>query len=194
MDLPLTQPGDEVCVKYSAGIHPWELDYDKLGAFLLVLMRRSLEPNVVAIGECGLDKLIDIPMEWQKNAFEKQIEISEEVGKPLIIHSVKTTEDLIRYRKNKRPRQAWIIHGFRGKRQEMESLINHGFYLSFGIRYNEDALKNVPIERLFLETDDEKCSIREVYKSVSEALEISEQCLIERIEGNVSAVFYSLKK
>ena len=55
-----------------------------------------------------------------------------------------------------RPSNPWIIHGFRGKAALAEEYLKHGFYLSFGEKYQEAALCRVPADRLFIETD-ERC-------------------------------------
>ncbi|MBR0323954.1 MAG: TatD family hydrolase, partial [Bacteroidales bacterium] len=89
---------------YSIGIHPWNLksqnlkisETQKLGD----LESQCLgDLNIKAIGECGLDRACDVDFEIQKEVFIKQIELSEQIAKPLIIHAVRTYPDIISIRK-----------------------------------------------------------------------------------------------
>lgn len=181
-------------MKYSAGIHPWEVNYKHLDKELNALKEFLSHPDAIAIGECGLDKKCDVPFEWQKVAFTEQAKLSEEIQLPMIIHCVKAVDEILHYKKELQPVQPWILHGFRGKREQMETLIKKGFYLSLGINYNPETLKNIDANRLFFETDDQRHSIQSVYSKASSDLGIPETELIKRIEENVSKVFYSLKK
>lgn len=97
----------------------------------------SSNPRVVAVGEAGLDKLCDVPLPLQQEAFQAAIELSEKYRFPLLIHAVKATVELLVFQKKHRPTQPWIIHGFRGKKELAEDLLRHGFYLSFGKKYQE---------------------------------------------------------
>lgn len=55
-----------------------------------------------------------------------------EAGKPLVIHLVKAVDELLKVKRDLRPSNPWIIHGFRGKAALAEEYLKHGFYLSFG--------------------------------------------------------------
>lgn len=132
-----------------------------------------------AIGECGLDRMgAGTGAGWfeiQKDVFKKQIELSEQYSKPLIIHAVRTYPDIIAIRKETKAKQPWIIHGFQGNEQSAEQLLKHdGIYISLGeilFRNEERArrlLQIIPYDRLFLETDVAERSIIDVYeKAVS---------------------------
>lgn len=165
---------------YSIGIHPWNLksenskisETQKLGD----LESQCLgDLNIKAIGECGLDRACDVDFEIQKEVFMKQIELSEQIAKPLIIHAVRTYPDIISIRKENKAKQPWIIHGFQGGVQSAEQLLRHdGIYLSLGDvlfrneRRASELLNVIPLDRLFLETDVAERDIVEVYeKAVS---------------------------
>ena len=165
---------------YSIGIHPWNLksqnlkisETQKLGD----LESQCLgDLNIKAIGECGLDRACDVDFEIQKEVFMKQIELSEQIAKPLIIHAVRTYPDIISIRKEIKAKQPWIIHGFQGNVQSAEQLLRHdGIYLSLGDvlfrneRRASELLNIIPLDRLFLETDVAERDIVEVYeKAVS---------------------------
>ena len=180
---------DSSHIFYSIGIHPWHIPKDNIEKELSLIEKCALLPGVKAIGECGLDKLCETDFELQKKVFSFHISISEKTGKPLIIHCVKSFDEIIFFKKKSQPAQAWIIHGFRGKPQQAKQLIRQGFYLSFGSNYNEQSIQNIPIERIFFETDDSGCDIRTIYGNAAKVLNIPEKNLIRQIEENISSVF-----
>lgn len=147
---------------YSVGIHPWYPDSDER---LLRLAVRH--PQVLAVGEAGLDKLCHTPLSMQQELFRQQALLAEEVGKPLVIHLVRATDELLAIRKELHPRQPWIIHGFRGKASLAATYLRHGLSLSIGSRFQSEALASIPIDRLFLETDESRESIDSLYQRVA---------------------------
>lgn len=136
---------------FSIGIHPWRAcEADTLWP---MVEKAALHPHVVAIGECGLDAVRGPALDIQTPVFERHVQLSEALGKPLIIHAVRTWPQLISVRKLLKPQQEWIIHGFRGKAELAAELLRHGFSLSFGKIYNQQAFDITPPERRYRETD-----------------------------------------
>ena len=172
---------------FSAGIHPNALS-DGLEKQLIWLQEISVAENFVAIGECGLDGLIDVDEESQEKAFLAQIEIANSVKKPLIIHCVKTFSQLLQFRKmSKVP---MIIHGFNKRKTIGDDLLKNGLCLSFGksVLYNvnlQDFVKHLPIEKLFLETDSSDFEIKELYQKVADLKKISLEDLKQKIKENL---------
>ena len=80
---------------FSMGIHPWYINKATLNKQYEQIKQLNTQPGFVMIGECGLDKHCPTPYDLQKEVFEKQIGISEEIGKPLIIHCVKSYNEII---------------------------------------------------------------------------------------------------
>ena len=152
---------------YSVGIHPWWTDgtYDEESLWKGV-ETLARHPQVVAIGECGLDRLKG-DFARQVIFFEKHARLAETLGKPLIIHSVKAFDDIIAAKKRLKPSVQWTIHGFRGKSQQTEQLIRAGFALSFGIKANPATVRLVPKERRLFETDDDDVQRADVVKKFS---------------------------
>ena len=70
-------------------------------------------------------------------------------------------------------------------------MLRLGFYLSLGIRYNEDSLRVIPLDRLFLETDDSETDICQVYERAARTLGISVIKLTEQIQHNIKKVFFN---
>lgn len=150
----------------SVGIHPWDVHRTDSSVFQQ-FEKLAQHPKVVAIGECGLDKNSTATISEQNYFFERQIRLSEEVEKPLIIHSVATFNEIIAMKKRHKPQQVWIIHGFRGKPETAKQLLNHGFMLSYGEKFNPLSVEITPVERLCVETDESSLDISEIYKKIA---------------------------
>lgn len=173
---------------YSAGLHPWMIEKcDDVQSIFSKITNIASQPNVVAIGECGIDKLINTPINLQINLFEKHIALSESLGKPLIIHCVRAWQELLSVYKHFKPSQKWILHGFRGKPSIALKLAQEGLFLSFGSKFNIESIKTVPNNLILIETDDcNQTSIHEVAQSVAMALNISTDDLLQLTSRNLS--------
>jgi TatD DNase family protein len=179
---------------YSAGIHPWFLTETNYDLLLEKVDGYSRLPFVIAIGETGFDKLKGPSIELQKRAFEAQVDISNNQGKPLFIHIVKGWDELLSEHKRIKPKTPWIVHGFQGKKELAEQLLSKGMYLSLWADFvlTRDAsrvLKYLPVERLFLETDAFEVDIKDIYDKVSGILHITVATLKGIIYQNYHNVF-----
>ncbi len=174
---------------YSVGIHPWQVKEDWEPEFLLVKEIVSI-PTVLAVGEAGLDRFAAGNMALQKTVFERQIELSEEWRKPLIIHCVKCFNELIQLKRELKPKMPWIVHGFRNNPFIAERLLNEECYLSFGERYQTAVLQMIPEDRLLTETDEGTAGIRTVIRGISERKNLSYEALLKRIDENVRSLFF----
>ncbi len=174
---------------YSAGLHPWHIEKYDNNIFTKINSLASLS-NVVAIGECGIDKLISTPIVNQIKEFEKHIILSETLKKPLIIHCVRAWQELLGIYKHFKPSQRWIVHGFRGKPTIAKKLADEGLFLSFGGKFNKESLLAVPYNNILIETDDSKdISIYDVAHSVAMALDIDDDSLFHIIDNNIKTCF-----
>jgi TatD DNase family protein len=172
---------------YSLGIHPWHI-----GTLTSVpdRVRRLLEhPQVLAVGEAGIDKLMQTPLSVQMELFEQQARLAEQLGKPLIIHAVRAADELLRLKRQLTPRVAWIVHGFRGKPALAEQLLRHGFCLSFGEHYQAEALRITPIDALFVETDESEVPIGVLYERAAAVRGESPESFRAVVEGNIARIF-----
>ena len=183
-------PSDKLPVYTSIGIHPWFLTEENADSQWKALQKQVSHPSVLAIGEGGLDKLKGPDMELQVKILKQQVALSEEKSLPLIIHCVKAFNELIQLKKELRPHQPWIIHGFRGKEALAIDCIRHGFYLSYGEHFQENALKATPQEKLFIETDESEVPVQEIYQSIALVHGIGLQELMESVKKNVKEVFF----
>lgn len=176
---------------FSFGIHPWEIDKweNKLGIFDSFLSLKGC----LAVGEIGLDKLKGPEINKQIAVFKHQIRFSEEFHLPVILHCVKAWNELKVLKRELNPKQPWIFHGFT-KSTLTEEVLQEGIYISIGNAILtsptlQSALKNIPLNRLFLETDDAECSIEDIYAKVSELKNIPLSQLQSQLEENFKNVF-----
>jgi len=179
----------------SIGIHPWYISEKSLNEEIDIIQKNARNKNVLAIGECGLDKLTDTDLGLQENIFKAQLEIAAQVQKPLIVHCVKAFDSLVRIKKEMNVHVPMIVHGFNNNEQIAKELIKNGFYLSFGkalLQENSNAskaIKLVPIDSIFLETDDADISIKSIFEAASKLLIIEEGLLVQHIYSNFKRVF-----
>ena len=124
------------------------------------------------MGECGLDKHSTATIATQTAFFIDQITISEQLEKPLIIHCVGCFNEVLRIKKEIKPVQPWIIHGFRGKPQLAKQLLRAGFYLSYGEHFNAESVKITPLGKLMIETDESTKNIADIYQAISDSKSI----------------------
>lgn len=175
---------------FSVGIHPWELSETNADEQWRLLKRLVRREQVIALGEAGLDKLAMASMELQMKFFKKQVELSERHRLPMVIHCVKAMEELLEIRRQMRPFQPWIWHGFRGKPAMAMQLIRQGFYLSFGELYNDESMMIVPADRLFLETDNAEVGIGVLLGRAAKIRGVSPSWLRAEIQQNIQKVFF----
>ncbi len=195
-NLDLGQPYPEQGY-YSYGIHPWALDNAgfKIEEALELLEERLQSPNVLALGEAGLDKLHKATFERQIELFERQIELSETLQKPMILHDVRSHNEILALRKKHKAKQPWIVHGFSGTEQDVRQLIGQGIYLSVGEsllhpeRKIYKSFKFIDLDYLFLETDMAKIGIEKVYEAATKLLEMDLSVLQKRIFANFAALW-----
>ncbi|WP_395056444.1 TatD family hydrolase, partial [Flavobacterium sp.] len=84
---------------YSVGIHPWFIDEERLESDFQIIESKLQEKNCLAIGECGLDKRIEIAFDLQQTVFEKQLLLAEKYQKPVVIHCVVAFQEVIAIKK-----------------------------------------------------------------------------------------------
>lgn len=144
----------------SLGLHPWFVQSSSWEESWTNLEDLAKLSQVIAIGECGLDHLVDLPLDMQITIFQKHIKLAEELQKPLVIHCVKAFAELIMIKKNTKSTIPWIIHGFNKKTELLQQLLKHDFYFSFGAAILSDrtpatkSIATIPNDRFMLETDD----------------------------------------
>lgn len=172
---------------YSAGIHPWDITPHS-AALLQELATTATRANVVAIGECGIDKMKSpATIATQTDIFAAQARIANAVNKPLIIHCVKAHNELIALHRTIKPTVAWILHGFRGNPTLAQQLLKEGFHLSFGEKFNPLSIAATPLHRLFVESDTSPLPIEDIYAAVAQAAGVTADVLAAAVQKNAVA-------
>ena len=179
---------------FSIGIHPWYIKDKNIDTELSFIAQQLQHEDCFALGECGLDKLSETDYKLQLKVFKAQILLSEEYQKPLIIHCVKSFQEVLLLKKEIKPQQPWIIHGFNKNSQVAASLIKNSCFLSFGksLLKNEklqDAFKEIPLENIFLETDDSEIAIETIYKKAAEIKNVTIGEIKKNIHQNFNKIF-----
>lgn len=177
---------------HSVGIHPWksaEFQEEEVKEVL----KKSIRKQTIAIGECGLDGLKGPDFPIQIPIFEQQIELSEELHLPLIIHCVKGWNELTVLRKKHNPSQPWVFHGF-AKSGILHQVISSGMMISLGAGIvnhpkRKEIVENIPEHQLLLETDDAEIEIKEIYAVVAELKKISLCDLQKQVNTNFKNTF-----
>ncbi len=146
----------------TAGVHPHhalELEEAVLAGLRSLLAR----PEVVAVGECGLDYFRDYsPREAQRRAFERQLALAVETGKPLFLHQRDAHADFVAMLRAAGPAlPRAVAHCFTGTVAEAEEYLALGLHLGItGWICDErrgahlaEVVRRIPAARLMLETD-----------------------------------------
>jgi len=159
LELAQAHPG----VLYAtAGVHPHHAtEYtDECDVEMRALLRHA---EVVAVGECGLDYFRDLsPRHAQRRAFERQLQIAVDIGKPLFLHQRDAHADFVAVMKNFEGRLgAAVVHCFTGTREELFDCLDLDWHIGItgwlcderrGLHLRE-LVKHIPAGRLMIETD-----------------------------------------
>ena len=147
-------------VHFTAGIHPH--DAARFDARRdIPAIRAAVSLGAVAIGECGLDYHYDhSPRERQLEAFEHQIALAREFGRPLVVHTRKAVDDTraLVERAGKAGARG-MLHCFTGPRELAQTALDAGWYVSFaGVitfkNWTDDTLLRLaPADRVLVESD-----------------------------------------
>jgi TatD DNase family protein len=145
---------------YCLGIHPWYVAEHSEADLVALEQALQLRPDrCVGVGECGLDRLhgsLDQQYPW----FEAQIDIAAHFHLPLVVHSVRTHDQVAEVIRRKNFNGRVLVHGFSGSYQQACKLVDLGCFIGVGgmvtrtrARKARDAFARLPVDALILETD-----------------------------------------
>ncbi len=141
----------------AVGYHPENLD-NMPDDYLSRLAKLCEHKKVAAIGEIGLDYHWDIDRDLQKKIFIQQLELAESLKMPVVIHNREAHGDTLEILKKYRPNA--LVHCFSGSVEMMREVVKLGMCISLGgvvtfknARHSVEVAKEVPLDRLLLETD-----------------------------------------
>lgn len=148
-------------IYYALGFHPYFLDADKpVDQASLEQWLTLRSEKCVAVGECGLDGILDVDIQLQESTFLAQLRLAKTFQLPLIVHARKTHNRLIQLIKKEQFQFGGILHGFSGSYQQAMQFVELGFFIGVGgvITYpraskTRQAVSQLPKEVLVLETD-----------------------------------------
>lgn len=142
------------------GVHPSEVNgwtddlTDKIREY-------SKNPKILGVGEIGLDYYWDKSFnDLQKEVFIKQVKLANELGLPISIHDREAHKDTFDILKEYNKSSKIVMHCFSGSVEFMRECVKEGWYIALGgvVTFKnavkmKDVAKEVPLDRLLLETD-----------------------------------------
>jgi TatD DNase family protein len=168
IDLESSRRSVEIASTYpivvaAVGIQPNHAAEAKVGDWAEIVKLAETDPRAVAIGETGLDRYWDrTPLEVQEDYFVRHIDLARRLGKPFVIHCRDAEADVVRVlraQQAKGPLRA-VMHSFSGDLGTARACLEMGLYISFAgmVTYPtaqnlRDVAKDVPLDRLLVETD-----------------------------------------
>lgn len=141
----------------TVGFHPENLQ-DVSKDYLFEMEKLLKHEKAVAIGEIGLDYHWNIPKDLQKKYFTEQLAFSKDINMPVVVHDREAHGDTMDYLRKYRPKG--LVHCFSGSVELMKEIMRLGMSISLGgvvtfknARHSIEVAKEIPIDRLLLETD-----------------------------------------
>ncbi len=185
IDIHTHRPTEAVTIR-TVGVHPWHAAECSLPSV------EAIEA-ADAVGEIGLDKACGVDFEMQRALFVKQLELAERFEKPVVLHCVRAFEEVMTLLERHTLR-AVLFHGFIGSREQAERAVKKGYYLSFGARTEGsnktiEALRETPLERLFVETDEADTTIEAMYLTIARLRGTEVEELEEATAENYKRIF-----
>ncbi len=196
-------------VSASVGVHPNSQDVQDPSVEQLIELAQ--DPNVVAIGETGLDYYrSEGDLDWQRDRFRRHIQAAKAVNKPIIIHSRDAQDDTLAImREQDAASIGGVLHCFTGSLEMAQAAIEMGFYISLsGIITFKNAkelqtvAKTIPLENILIETDcpylapvpfrgkpNQPAYVRYVAEKLAQLRQISFQSVAEQTTQNFLRCF-----
>lgn len=185
IDIHTHRPTEAVTIR-TVGVHPWHAAECSLPS------AEAIEA-ADAVGEIGLDKACGVDFEMQRALFIKQLELAERFEKPVVLHCVRAFEEVMTLLERHTLR-AVLFHGFIGSREQASRAVKKGYYLSFGARTGGsnktiEALRETPLERLFVETDEAETTIEAMYLTIARLRGMEVEKLEQATAENYKRIF-----
>ena len=174
---------------YSVGFHPWHA-IEKLNDEDFELLERcARHRQVLAIGETGMDRTRGAELNIQVAVFVRHLQLAHDLGKPVVTHCVRAAQDILAARSRAHLDDVpLIIHGMRSNAHVARTLLDGGCYLSFGSRFNPEAVNATPPDRLLIETDEAPVTILEVANLVAQASHLTTGQVISQASANACRI------
>jgi TatD DNase family protein len=190
ISIHLGQEREKEC--FTVGLHPWwtESVSERDKASLKQILA---QPNCLAMGEMGLDKLKGPSLETQIENLRALLRIADELGKSVVIHCVRAYGHLTAIKKEFPNIKRWCVHGYGRHATLAKQLTDQGFYLSLMPTTPEKyqiLFGALPNDRIFLETDSmAQADIVDIYRTVSSVTGLDEAGLKRHMYKNAIDFF-----
>lgn len=182
---------------FCQGLHPWFIDETDENIFFSGLKTGMQIPGFFALGEIGLDRVNGPDWEVQTRVFKKQLEYAQTYRiERIVLHCVKAYFDVLPELKKLRHAPAIIFHDFNANLETAEKLMSAlNVYFSFGTKlFNSQTaaaktFQALPLERVFLETDDQlDKSLLDIYEQAARLRKTDENVLREALFSNFERI------
>lgn len=187
----------------AAGIHPQEISDD-----VNLLEELVKNPNLIAVGECGLEYLGEVDKEKQKIIFRKQIELAQKYNKPLIIHARKAVDEVVEILSEYKNLNG-VFHCYSGGKKRVKKILELSGEWYFGFDGNityevglEEVVKIIPRDKILAETDsplltpepfrgqeNQPTYVKYVYQKIADIWDESFEKTEEIIDANAKRLF-----
>ncbi len=180
---------------FTTGVHPWFIKEENIEHEMNIIAELAIDDTCIAIGETGLDKVAETPFEFQRTIFEQHLDLAKKLKKPVILHCVRSYNEMQKYRSRSNQEIPWIFHWFNASAEVAFDLIRKNCYLSFGHMLYADnskafkAFPDIPLEHIFFETDDAGYSILDIYSRAAELKQVNLGFLQQKIAANFKRCF-----
>lgn len=180
VDIHTHHPRPNALSPTMAGIHPWDAEQN-------IALPDFAECDI--IGETGLDYACMVNKEAQERLFRVHLAEAVRLSKPVVLHVIKAFEPVMRIL-GEYPLEGVVFHGFIGSEQQAKEALRRGYYLSFGERSlhsprTRQAMTATPLDRIFIETDDNpNADIVEIYSAVAATKDVAINELASEILTN----------
>lgn len=179
---------------FSIGIHPKDADQSFSDFDQLIVTLENCS-ECIAIGEIGLDNRLVIDPTLQQQVYIRQLKIAQRFSKPIILHCVNQWDLCRKLHSMYAPEQPIIYHGFSKPTIVDKVLAYPPAKLSLGERLLhslplQSCIRNVPLNRIFLETDDADVDLMELYEKLAEIKSLPLPAVTEQLYQNFLEVFH----
>ena len=178
---------------FTIGLHPMSYNFMTFEHVSRIIHQNR--DDILGIGECGLDTRIAVPRQHQIELFTAHAEMAREMHLPLIIHCVRSYDDIVHLHQRLKPSNPWIIHGFNRSESIAIKLLDQGILLSIGKELLDPGhpisnfFKKIAEYPFFLETDGKDIAIQTLYQQASNMLDMSIEAISSTIASHVQQVY-----
>jgi len=203
--LSISENNDNIFA--SVGVHPHDAQ-NVLEGYIDEIYELMEFESMVAIGEMGLDYFRNISEPLiQEKVFREQVKVAQDLNRPIIFHNREADSDIIKVLSDY-PDVIGVAHCFSSNLETANALLEMGYYISFSGNLTfknshlPDIAKEIPLERLLVETDspylspephrgkkNEPSRVRFVAEKLAEIKKISFEDIAKHTHENASELF-----